>query len=654
MPVQRLLRYRTALLATLGASLTVFGLLLEPLGGSAIQAGTTKLSFTSPTPSVAPGTSFQAQVKITDGANVGGWEADLGYNPYIVRVQSVDAAPSTAFLQVNSRTAGVLGPLTNNADGTLALGGYSYGSNMNGANGSATLANVTLQSLLPGTTALDLVSGQLATPDAIGSLITGGDAQDGSVTVTGQGKYIAGGTTGANYASILTLYNAGNAALPLSEIFVNNSGTVIANVESIPANGRKTIYPDQLGLTADEFSTLLGASNNDLVAELGTYWKNYQNTTANPDGRTGTGAFGMRATDEAFTTQYFALGFFSSYWDNQLVLLNPTLTQDANVTITFVQQNGTVRTLNQVVPKGKRVSISIDQTLPAMVNNDYSTRVNSDVPVMAEMRYTYTKRNATGDGTGGFAMRGAPSGHTRQFFALGYNKNDATNASKEQWVNFLALYNYGAQTATVTVTYTKQLNGQAAGTFVRNFTINAGQRFSYKVSNDAQMRDVDYSTEIVSSQPIIAELGYYYDQYNQFVQKSDGFAMRGAGAGAQTQLFATGYTGPAGASDGFLWVNYMALVNPNNASVTATITHYNDNGGTIASYNKTIPARGRLSYRVDLEPGGTRTMEGKSFSTKVSTPGLPIIAELGIYFKDFGSGALSGVGGGYAMRGMPR
>jgi len=660
MPTRRLLRYRTHLLMLMGAGLLVLGLLLGPLSGDTIQAGTTKLSFETASTTVNSGDEFPAQVKIIGGSNVGGWESDLSFNPYLVRVGSVDFAPSSTFLQVNGRTAGALGPLNNPSDGTLALGGYSYGSNMTGATGDATLANVTLQALMPGTTPLNTDSGQIATPDAIGTDITGADAMDDSVTVNGTAKYIALGQTGTDYQSVLTMYNPTSSPISVGEVFVKADGALQSAGDSIPANGRKIVNLGAAGLSNDRFSTMLATNNSELVAELATHWKNYVSTPATS--RTGTGAFLMRASTEAYTHQYFALGYYTDSnnnvdpeLDNELVLFNPSLSQTANVTLYFTNMQGTVRSLTRTVAPGKRVSILMDTTLPEMMQQDYSTRVVSDVPVMAEMRYTYTKRNATGDGVGGYAMRGAPGGYRRQFFALGFNRLDPSDPQKikEQWVNFLALYNYFSTPSTVAITYTKQLNGKPAGIFTKTLTLQPNQRYSYKVSQDPQMQNTDYSTEIVSSNPIIAEMAYLYDRYNDYIDKSDGYALRGAADGATTQYFAMGYTGPAGSTDEFEWVNYMAIVNPNPTDVVATITHYDNNGNTILSYSKTIAARGRLSWRVDLEPIDRlpmRQMENKSFSTKV-TATQPVVAELALIYKNYGTGPLQGTGGGMAIRG---
>lgn len=461
-------------------------------------------------------------------------------------------------------------------------------------------------------------------------------------------SYIATGQT-AGRTNTLVLYNTGTTSANVTVLFAKANGTTASTSRSIAAGASTEVVVNNVGgMSNTAYSTRIQSSSPDVVAELGFYWQGYTNTPAS--GRSGSGAYALRATSDAHETQYFASGYFSTYWDNRLALYNPSATQTANVTIRLIPANGSgVQTITRAIAPGQRASVELDSEVTSLTNVDYSTRVESPgVPVVAEMEYAYTKRNATGNGTGGFAMRGAPAGYTRQYFALGYNKTDAVDASKEQWVNFLALYNYNNQPTNVTITFTKLVNGQPVNV-VQTVTIAANYRYSFKTSSNAALQDVDYSTTVQSSLPIVAELGYYYDQYNQFVQKSDGFMMRGTNAGETTQFFATGNTGPSGATDEFQWVNYMALVNPNGSNVTATITHYNASGTQIASYTKTVPANGRISYRVDLEANGSKAMDNKIYSTKVVSA-QPVIAELGIYFKDYG-GSLSDVGGGFAMRG---
>jgi len=475
--------------------------------------------------------------------------------------------------------------------------------------------------------------------------------------------YIALGQTSSNATTPrindLVLFNSGATTANVTVRFVKEDGSTTTDaMRMIGPNQTVRVRVNNINGMADaNYSTIVQSSTPEVVAELNVHWKGYSNIPANSTGGMGSGSYAMRATANVYELQYFASGYFDESHDNRLVVFNPSPSQTANVYVRFTPGTGAVQRKIFPLGPGARKTLVMDEEFPALTGIDYSTRVESvGVPVVAEMEYIYTKRNATGNGTGGYAIRGAPSGYTRQFFALGYNKNDATDPTKEQWVNFLALYNYSNASATVTITYTKQLQGRPAGVVVQNVTIAPAYRYSFKVATVPGLQDVDYSTVVQSSQPIMAEMAYLYDQYNTYIQKSDGYMLRGAEAGALTQVLATGNTGPAGSLDEFEWVNYMALVNPNPTDVTATITHYDESGNLLLSYSKFVPANGRLSYRVDLEPTDRlpmKQMENKLYSTRIVSS-QPIVAELALCFKNFGAGPLLGVGGGYALRAMPQ
>jgi hypothetical protein len=145
---------------------------LEVLAGPVIR-------FDPPSSTVAPGAVFVVDVVVDDVVDLGGYDFTVAYDPAVVHVQSVALG---GFLGSTGRTAAPLGPNVDNAAGSFTFGGFSYGAAA-GANGTGTVAEVTLQAMAAGSTDLTFTKAQLTDTQAqaLGPLTM----TPGSVTVSG-------------------------------------------------------------------------------------------------------------------------------------------------------------------------------------------------------------------------------------------------------------------------------------------------------------------------------------------------------------------------------------------------------------------------------------------------------------------------------------
>lgn len=102
-------------------------------------AATATMHFTQSTYTVNPNTSVIISLVIDTAETMGGWEAELVYDPTRVTVTNVTPG---AFLGSTGRTTGELEKALET--GRLAVGGYSY-NNQPAPSGSGELAQITLQ-----------------------------------------------------------------------------------------------------------------------------------------------------------------------------------------------------------------------------------------------------------------------------------------------------------------------------------------------------------------------------------------------------------------------------------------------------------------------------------------------------------------------------
>ncbi len=171
-----------------------------PASGTVTPSPTVSPSPTpgTPTPTPIPGTSgttgwvepaqrsvglsggmFTMDVDVRDVVNAGGFEMVLTFDPNILQVDTANTVLND-FLASTGRSINPLGPIVDNATGTVRIGGFSFGSQA-GASGSGTLATIAFIPQAAGTSPLNFQLFSLV--DTQGTDIPAA-AQPGSVNVT--------------------------------------------------------------------------------------------------------------------------------------------------------------------------------------------------------------------------------------------------------------------------------------------------------------------------------------------------------------------------------------------------------------------------------------------------------------------------------------
>jgi hypothetical protein len=165
----------TLLVATLVYAAPASPARLPALGAIADPA----IRFDPPASTVDPGAVFVLNVVVDNVTDLGGYQFTVSFNPAVLHVQSVTLG---SFLGSTGRTAAPLGPTIDNTAGSFTFGGFSFGTAA-GPNGTGTVAQITLQAMAPGSSALTFSNVQLTNTQAqvLGPLTT----IPGSVTVAG-------------------------------------------------------------------------------------------------------------------------------------------------------------------------------------------------------------------------------------------------------------------------------------------------------------------------------------------------------------------------------------------------------------------------------------------------------------------------------------
>lgn len=157
-----------------------------PVVGGRTRQARTRLSL-APTIRVEPqsstvqvGTVFTVEVRAGDVVDLGSFDFTLTFSPTVLSVQSASLG---SFLGSTGRSTGALGPLIDNAAGSVRFGAFSFGTAA-GPNGSGTLATIALHALSPGSSPLTFSKMQF-TDTKVPPAAQAPEPAHGSVTVLG-------------------------------------------------------------------------------------------------------------------------------------------------------------------------------------------------------------------------------------------------------------------------------------------------------------------------------------------------------------------------------------------------------------------------------------------------------------------------------------
>lgn len=390
-----------------------------------------------------------------------------------------------------------------------------------------------------------------------------------------------------NFDEYLCIQNPGDEDAPCNITYMLKGGGTVEDSVLVPAHSRRTIFVNDK-VQNEEVSVRI-TSEREVVAERAMYF--------NFLGSERKGGHACMGAKEARTHWYFAEGYSSGAFDTFFTVQNPN-PAEAHLTASFLGREGEVDELYYTLAPNSRMTIWMDQE-PNLSDGEFTAELKSDLPVVAEraMYFGY------GDKAGGSAAEGAPATAKRWLFAEGY-----TGGQFDTW---LVLANPERSDTPAKLTFMLP----SGTTRELNVVVPARGRATVHVDELPGMGNTEFSTQVESVLPVVAERAMYYS----YGGKKGGHDAIGVQSASPRWFFAEGYT----AEDFDTWI---VLVNPNDYGVTAWLTFMLPDGGT-RPLTVSIRPRSRFTVGVDCLPGLERT----EFSTRVEASG-PLVAERAVYF----------------------
>lgn len=339
----------------------------------------------------------------------------------------------------------------------------------------------------------------------------------------------------------------------------------------------------------------------DVFAERSMYW-----------GPGWAGGAASVAEKTPRTEWYFAEGSLKNgFFQNYFLVFNPSSTQEASVTFTFYPGSDCATRRDPVTRSGSivrqgRWTFSANN-VPELANCDFSTKVSSTVPVVAE-RSMYWGPNWEG-GTTSFGVAGpAPEWH----FAEG--------AAFPDFDTYLLVYNPNAQTERVEITF-MGVSGRLAVVY-RDVPGNFRATVWLPEYVGRSAGAVAIKVRSVSGAPIICEESIYWGSTP--AGWVEGTNAMGVTAPAPVWYLPEGIT-----RSGF--DTFVLVSNPNTFPVRVRLWPILETGGMLAPKDVDVAAEGRATIWVNHE---LPVVSSSTFSIKVETltPGAGVVVEHAIYW----------------------
>jgi hypothetical protein len=415
--------------------------------------------------------------------------------------------------------------------------------------------------------------------------------------------YLAEGFTGDNFDTYILLSNFSATTDSLVRVsYMREDGTVIRKKYTIKKNTRYSIHVDDIPELADTaFSTVVDVlpPGPDIVVERAMYF--------DYGGRTGGHA--TAASPLTGSVWYFAEGFTGGDFDTYILLENPNPTNDAEVKVTYMKQDGTTVEQNLTVVSESRYTIHVDE-LAGMSDTAFSTKVavqsGPDIVAERSMYFDY------GDRIGGHTNIGLEGSliDNKYYLAEGYTGSD--------FDTYVLLSNPSDTTdATVDVTFVKP----DGAILTETYNIGKHSRHTIHVDEIPGFSDVSFGTTIETSVgQVVAERAMYFN----YEGKDGGHVASATPDGLMDSIWylAEGYTG--GGFD-----TWLLLFNPSTTTDAQVRVSFVQPDGTSRSLIQEVPKQSRRSIYVDSING----MEDMAFGTKTEVISGPnVVLERAMYF----------------------
>ena len=299
---------------------------------------------------------------------------------------------------------------------------------------------------------------------------------------------------------------------------------------------------------------------------------------ADGDGRTNAFEIAAGTHPRGFWTAYLPEGATSAFFDTRLAIANPSSANPARVLLRFQTSTSTSTSVSQFIdlaPHARR-TIDVKPDVPGLSAAEFSTVVESDVPIALDRTMTWDASGYGSDAERGITIAPGP---------LWYLAEGATHSGFDL---FYLIQNPGTATAVLEVTF---LRPAPLPPVVVPLAVPPG-RFTVWVNTIPGLEATDVSGIVRSTNgvPILVER-------SMFLGTAEGaFGAGHAGtavpAPARSWFFAEGATGP-------YFDTFVLVANPGDQAVAVDVAFLRPSGEPIVQRH-VVAARSRYNVWVDL------------------------------------------------------
>jgi len=404
--------------------------------------------------------------------------------------------------------------------------------------------------------------------------------------------YLAEGSTAWGFSDYISIENPNTGAVHAAITYMTGTGNVSGGTITLPAKSQTTVNPaDKLG--SQDFSTKITCTEGKTIAVDRTMtWTGPG--AASPEGHSSVGV-----TSPA-KTWYLPEG--SSAWGFEcwLLIQNPNASA-ASCTVTYMIEGAAPVTRTHTVAANTRMTFNMADDIGS---HDASIKVTSNVPVIPERAMYRNNRREGHDSIG-------TTSPAEDYFL-------AEGTTAWGFTTYVLVQNPNADSSFVALAYMTP-----EGPVVQEpFLMPPYSRKTIRV-NDL-LSNTDFSTNVHSDRPIIAERAMYWGEGTELGEASHDSI--GLSAPHTTFYLPDGET-----SNGR--ETWTLVQNPNSSAVTVEVSYLKAGGGAV-SLTSTVPANARQTFNMaDKVPSGRA-----SITVKCTTSGKKIMVERAMYWNNRGAG----------------
>lgn len=289
--------------------------------------------------------------------------------------------------------------------------------------------------------------------------------------------YLAEGSTSDPFDTWFLVQNPGAAPATVTFTFMLEGGGTRQHRTLIPPSSRQSLYAN-LVLQDQSFATRVEA-DQPVIVERAMFLRNGPG-----------GGHGSPGATSPSTTWYFAEGDTTQGFDTWLLVQNPG-NGPANLSVWYLPESGSARTMAHSLPPQSRLSIHVNQHLPG---ERFGMVVRADSPIVAERRELFGESN--GEFSGSHGSLGASEPARTWYLPEGSTSSPFTER--------LLVANPNQGPATLMVEFMKP-----AGEVVpRSFVVPASSRLTIDVG--VHVPDSSLSTVVTSDVPVVVERTMYF------------------------------------------------------------------------------------------------------------------------------------------------